>query len=97
MISRNILKNFLKKLKKSADWKNPRSVQKNVKLVTYFLKKGGTVKIERENFNQNFLWKYVRPLKYYFLKMKIRTIKLKEIELRLISNKWQIEKKSVVK
>ncbi len=93
LINKNIKRNFLKKLKKSADWKNPKPQKKLVKIVSYFLKNGDIVKIERENSRQNFIWKFVKPQKYYFLKMKIKSQKLKEQELRKIANKWQIETK----
>ena len=96
IINHCIYKNFLKTLKKSADWKNPKIQQRSLKIVTYYLKNGQTVKIKRDNFNQNFIWKYVQPLKYYFICLKIKSVKLREIQLRSISNKWSIEKNKSV-
>jgi len=95
LIFKNNQKKFLKRLKSSANWKNPKTFNKNFRIITYFLKKGSSVIIERKNFNQNILWKFMKPLKYYFLRMRIRSTKLKEIEMRSISNKWHIERKSI--
>jgi len=84
---------FLLNGKKLAQWKNPKSKIQLTKIVSYFLKNGSVVKVQRENFNLNIFWKYVQPLKYYFLRMRVKSNQMREVQLRSISNKWQIERK----
>lgn len=80
-------------MKRSAEWKNPISKHRIVKVVTYHLKTGQVCKVERDNYGLNLLWKYMQPLKYYILKLQIKSVKLRETELKANSNKWSIEKK----
>jgi hypothetical protein len=52
----------------------------------------------RPNKTRNHFWKYSesdKQLKYYFSKLFVISQKLKEKELRGMSNKWQVEERDL--
>jgi hypothetical protein len=80
-------------LNRKANWEKPVPKNKAQKNIKFFLKEGGTEIIVRPNKPRNFLWKYSKPLKYYFTRLFVISQKLKEKELQSKSNKWRTEEK----
>lgn len=85
-----MIRSFFVNLGQKADWEHPKNKGK-VKITKYFLKTGEVVSVKREKISKNYLWKYYKPLKYYFLAYKQKCLTLKEKDLEKISKKWQIE------
>jgi hypothetical protein len=76
-------------------------LQNTQKVIKFFLKNGTTEVMVRPNKTRNHFWKYTesaesdKQLKYYFSKLFVISQKLKEKELRIMSNKWQIEERDL--
>ncbi len=81
---------LIKQLKIKKKWNSPEVTMKS-KTITYHLLNGETTTVNHHHQVSNFLWKYGRPLKYYFLKMFHTVSKLKEKELEKKSKKWIIQ------
>jgi hypothetical protein len=75
------------------NWEKPKQKSNKVRFTKYFLKNGETVLVKRERVSKNFLWRYSKPLKYYFLKYSSICHVLKGKELEAISKKWQYEER----
>lgn len=90
-----IARRFFVNMKRKADWENPKKQIKKVRFTKYFLKNGTTVSVSRHKPNSNYLWKFGKPLRYFFGKFRTQAIKLKSKELEGLSNKWQIEERNV--
>jgi hypothetical protein len=76
---------------RKANWVRPSGSYQNIKLFTFHFKNGSTVEFKKQNKHLNIFWRYVFPLKYYFLKYFNKVQKRKQRHLEGLSLKWKIK------
>lgn len=77
-------------MKRKANWENPVKKTKTKQYTFTLLKSDEIVTITKTDSTKNLLWKFYKPLKYYFLKYRntCQLIKIKELEKK--SRKYTI-------
>jgi hypothetical protein len=86
-----VARKFFVNVKRKIEWENPVDKYSKTRMIRYFKKDGTTEMVRREKVSKNYFWKFAKPLKYYFIKMRMNTCKVKEKLLESQSVKWQIE------
>jgi hypothetical protein len=74
---------------------NSKPPAKKMKIIKYQFKDGSIKTYPIEVNITNFMWKYTKPLHYYFLRMKDISRKLKEKELQKEAESWTIDYKDL--
>jgi hypothetical protein len=74
---------------------NSRPPAKKIKIVKYQFKDGSIKTYPIEVNIANFMWKYTKPLHYYFLRLKQISRKIKEKELQKDADSWTTDYKDI--